>query len=146
MKWKPIILGILLLTTFGACTGVSESQPGINPSATSSPLDPLPGEDDMARGEATITTSQLLVMESYPLQIAIEVSGTLPTPCHHLRANVQEPDQENVIQVEVYSLVDPSEICVQVLETYEASIPLGSYPDGAYTVYLNGEYLGDFTQ
>ena len=30
-------------------------------------------------------------------------------------------------------------ICVQVLQHFETSIPLGNYSEGEYTVYVNGE-------
>lgn len=135
---------ILLLMILSACAGAPGNQQGGNTGG--SPLEPIPGEESMMRSEVTITSSQLLIMESYPLQITIDVSGTLSTPCHYLRAEVQEPDKQNAIYVEVYSLVDPNEICVQVIESFDTNIPLGSYPDGAYTVYLNGEYLGEFEQ
>lgn len=111
-----------------------------------SPLDPIPGEDQMARGEVTIAESDILLLESYPVQVMLNLKGTLSTPCHHLRAKVNQPDAENRIQVEVYSLYDPNEICIQMLAEYETNIPLGSYPDGSYAVWVNGEQVGEFTQ
>jgi hypothetical protein len=45
--------------------------------------------------------------------------------------------------VNVYSLVDPAEICIQVLEKFESNIPLGSYSSGNYTVLVNGEPVGE---
>ena len=111
-----------------------------------SPLDPIPGEETMKRGEATIVESDVLLLESYPVQVMLNLKGTLSTPCHHLRAKVNPPDTANRIQVEVYSLYDPNEICVQVLQEYESNIPLGSYPDGSYTVWVNEEQVGEFTQ
>ena len=85
-------------------------------------------------------------MESYPLQVALLIKGTLPTPCHRLRVEVSKPDIQNFIAVEAYSLVDPDQNCIQVLEPFDENIPLGSYPDGSYTVTLNGEEVGEFTQ
>jgi hypothetical protein len=76
----------------------------------------------------------------------LNLKGTLSTPCHHLRAKVNQPDAENRIQVEVYSIHDPDEICIQMLEEYETNIPLGSFPDGSYTIWVNGEQVGEFTQ
>jgi hypothetical protein len=100
----------------------------------------------MRRGEATISESDVLLLESYPVQVMLSLSGTLSTPCHHLRAKVNPPDAQNRIQVEVYSLYDPDEICIQVLQEFETNIPLGSYTKGSYTVWLNGEQVGEFTQ
>jgi len=114
--------------------------------ASPSPLDPIPGEDKMARGEATISESSVLLLESYPAQVMLSLKGTLSTPCHHLRAKVSRPDEQNRIQVEVYSLYNPDEICIQMLQEFKSSISLGSYPNGSYTVWLNGKQVGEFTQ
>lgn len=114
--------------------------------ASPSPLDPIPGEETMKRGEATISESDVLLLESYPAQVMLSLKGTLSTPCHHLRAKVNPPDTENRIQVEVYSLYDPNEICIQVLQEYETNIPLGSFQNGSYTVWVNREQVGEFSQ
>jgi inhibitor of cysteine peptidase len=100
----------------------------------------------MKRGEATINESEVLLLESYPVQVVLSLKGTFSTPCNHLRAKVEKPDAENRIQVEVFSLYDPNEICIQVLQEFETNIPLGSYPNGSYTVWLNGIQVGEFTQ
>ena len=110
-----------------------------------SPLDELEGEDEMIRGEVFIDRQEILLMESYPVQVALQVSGNLPTPCHMLRAEVSEPDSENNINVELFSLSEPGVICVQVLQPFETSIPLGSYTEGDYTVYVNGEKVSEFS-
>jgi hypothetical protein len=52
---------------------------------------------------------------------------------------VGEPDTQNQIHVEMWSLVDPNVECIQVLEAFEADISLGSYSSGLYTVFVNGE-------
>ena len=145
-KLFVILVGFMLAACAGLSDAVSNETPATGNEAPGSPLDPLPDEDKMVRGEVTVSSSELLIMESYPLQIDLAVEGTLPTPCHQLRASVQEPDPENIINVELYSLVDPNLICAQVLQVFEENIPLGSYPDGSYTVYLNGEWVGEFTQ
>ena len=84
--------------------------------------------------------------ESYPLQVSLHLTGSLPTPCHQLKVEVSEPDADNIIVVDAYSLVDPNEMCIQVLKAFDETIPLGSYGDGTYTVVLNGEEVGSFTQ
>jgi len=122
----------------------NENQPAGG--ASPSPLDPIPGEDKMARGEATISESDVLLLESYPVQVMLNLRGTLSTPCHHLRAKVNQPDAQNRIQIEAYSLYNPDEICIQMLQEFETGIPLGSYPKGSYTVWLNGKQIEEFTQ
>ncbi len=111
--------------------------------AERSPVDPLPNESKMARGNVFVDESGVILMESFPVQAALLVSGSLPTPCHELKATVSEPDKENNIYVELYSLTDPNMACIQMIEQFETSIPLGSYSSGSYTVYLNGDEVGE---
>jgi hypothetical protein len=126
--------------------GTGDEQPVSGGKAVQSPLDPIPGESAMIRGPATVSEWELLIMESYPLQIRLNIKGNVPTPCHHLRATVHEPDAQNRIEVEVFSLSEPDVVCIQVLQAFESSISLGPYPDGSYTVWVNGEKVGEFTQ
>lgn len=107
------------------------------------PRTPIPGEEDMNRGEVFIDQSDILILESYPPQFVLHIVGSLPTPCHHLRAVVSEPNEQKQIQIEVYSLVDPDEICAQMLEPFDSRIPLGSYEPGKYTVIVNGVSVGE---
>jgi hypothetical protein len=97
----------------------------------------------MSRGEVFIDEMQVLTMESFPPQFLLQMSGSLPTPCHHLRADVSDPDSQNQIQVEVYSLADPDAACIQVLEPFQQGINLGSFSQGSYTVVVNGEQVAE---
>jgi hypothetical protein len=90
-----------------------------------------------------ISESELLVQESAPAQYTLFLSGTLPTPCHQLRVNVFEPNDKDQIKVEVYSLVDPAEICIQVLEPFEVNVPLGTYSSGTYELLVNDQLVGE---
>jgi len=106
----------------------------------------LPQRDDgkLTRGNVYIDRSELLIMESYPVQIALVLQGSLPTPCNQLRVIAKPPDEQNRIQVEVYSVIDPGQVCVQVLEPFETNIGLGSFPTGHYTLWVNAEQVGEF--
>lgn len=108
------------------------------------PYAPKPSDAKLTRGTAYIDSAQLVIMESYPVQIALVLSGSLPTPCHKLRVLVNPPDTQNRIQVEVYTVSKPDEICIQVLEAFDVNISLGSYPTGHYTVWVNSEQIGEF--
>lgn len=107
---------------------------------------PQAGDADLAVGNAfpDLQSSDLLVLESYPVQINLILRGDLPTPCNQLRIKVTPPDAQNRILVDVYSVVDPDQICTQVLEPFEALVSLGSFASGKYSVFVNGEYLGEF--
>jgi hypothetical protein len=164
MKYPSILFTIALLIC--ACTQLPmpSQSPGLEPNTLppdapvtsppqngSSPMEtpempfaPNPDDINLSRGNVFITESELLIRESFPPQISLSLSGDLPTPCHELRVKVEEPDSENKINVEVYSVVDPDRVCIQVLEPFEANIDVGTFPGGHYTVWVNGDMVGEF--
>ena len=108
------------------------------------PYAPQPGDAGLNVGNVYLDSTELLILESFPIQINLFLSGNLPTPCNHLRVSVQEPDTENRIYVDIYSVSDPNAMCIQVLEPFDTTISLGSFPTGHYAVYVNGELIGEF--
>ena len=105
---------------------------------------PRAGDDALQRGNVYITSADILIMESYPLQFAVILKGNLPTPCHELRVIYDQPDAENKIKLEVYSVADPNAVCAQMLRPFEQNISLGSFPAGHYTVWVNDRQVGEF--
>ena len=99
----------------------------------------------MRRGEVFIEAMEVLTLESFPPQFNLYVSGNLPTPCHELRANVLPPDDQNRIMVDIYTVVDPEMMCIQVIEPFDQTIPLGPLDPGAYTVFVNGQQVGEIS-
>jgi hypothetical protein len=72
----------------------------------------------------------------------------MPNPCHSLKWIVDGPDDQSRIEVEVYTLVDPTEDCIQVLESFEESIDITkvlNLAPGNFTLLVNGEQVGSFT-
>ncbi len=105
---------------------------------------PQPGDENLNRGSVFIDAADLLLLESYPVQVRLNIKGSLPTPCNALRVIISPPDDQNQIHLEAYSLADPDLVCTQVLEPFEASLPLGSYTEGQFSVWINGEQKGEF--
>jgi len=120
-------------------------EPGDAATPAPQPWDPQPEDKALERGPAHMEGTAVLVLESFPVQIMLTVSGSLPTPCHQLRIAVVEPDAKNQIAVEVYSVADPTRSCTQNLAPFEVNVPLGSFPTGNYTILVNGELAGEFT-
>lgn len=98
----------------------------------------------MTRGPVYIDETELLLLESFPVQIELVIRGALPTPCASLEWLVEAPDDQGRIQVEAFSLQDPTIDCIQVLQEMEESLAIGSYSEGVYSVWLNGELVGEF--
>jgi len=94
-----------------------------------------------------IDSADLLIMESYPVQVALHIVGNLPTPCHEFRSAVAASDDQNRIFVTAWSEADPAAICAQVLQPFDTSlsIPMNGAADGIYTAWLNGEQVGEFS-
>ena len=132
----------VIIFTLSACGPVT-----FMPTATSSPIPsliPAPTDSDLVRGNAFVDSSELLILESSPLQFMLVLNGSLPTPCNQLRVDVSPPDSENKIAVDVYSVAKADEICAQVVEPFEENVPLGSFPAGHYTLWVNGDLVTEF--
>lgn len=105
---------------------------------------PSPKDRALLRGPAFIQTMDLLVLESFPPQYVLYLAGTLPTPCHEIRVEVNPPDDQRRIVVSVYSVSDPRRMCIQVLSRFEVRIPLTqNLPSGKFTVWVNDKPLGE---
>jgi len=108
--------------------------------------EPQPGDEALEKGQAFVDDSQILVLESFPPQYRLTLKGNLPTPCHSLRVRVPPPDDQKRILVEVYSIFDPAEMCIQVLKAFEVSIPLNPTPGETFTILVNGKLVGEISQ
>lgn len=137
-----LITNLILAACAGADTPVT-SQPG-DPQPVPTATRDLGGMQEAA---VFIDSADLLIMESYPVQIRLHIVGNLPTPCHHFQADVAAVNDQNEIHVRVYSLVNPAVMCTQVLQPFDesVSIPMDGAEDGTYTVWLNGDLVGEFS-
>jgi len=127
LKWLTSCLAVFLLVT-----GWAEVQRG-----TSSTYSTAPGD----RGSPVyIDATEILVLESYPVQVRLVVRGALPTPCHG--AVWQVDDRGDSIPIVLWSEADPELACAQVLEPFVITIPLGSFESSHSPVLLNGEPIG----
>ncbi len=156
---KSITLFAILVFALTACMPNADVPVSSIPSASipadespaSSPITvepnefaPQPSDASLTRGEAFLDSKEILSLESFPLQFMLHFTGSLPTPCNQLRVDVNAPDSENKVQVDVYSVSDPDKICTQVIVPFDVNIPLGSFPTGKYFLWVNGEMVAEF--
>ncbi len=127
MHMKTFITSVLALLISVAAMGYATGASGSTPEGG----DPSP---------VYVETTQILYLESYPVQVQLLVTGNLPTPCHEVAYEVQ--DRGEAIDVLLWSLADPELMCVAVLEPFESVIPLGSFERADLPVLLNGEEVG----
>ena len=146
----PISISLLLVSLAGCSllppVNIPPTPTPTPPSTPPSSYEPQPGDDKLKRDQVflELDNSSLVIMESYPIQVSAILNGNISDPCHQLRVVVKTSDPDNQINLEVYSVVDPSVACIMVIQPFSATIPLGSYSIGHYTVFVNGEQLGEF--
>lgn len=58
--------------------------------------------------------------------------------------NINSPDAENKIFIEVYTVYNPDLHCIQVVKPFEETIELGTFPSGHYTVWVNEAKITEF--
>jgi hypothetical protein len=146
----PITISILILSIAG-CALIPDLPPPATPTPSApsiapSGYEPQPGDDKLKRDQVFLDTenSRLVVMESLPVQVSVLLNGNLSDPCHQLRVVVTPTNAENQIKLDVYSVFDPSKACITVIQPFNATIPLGNYAGGHFTVFVNGQLLGEF--
>ncbi len=159
VKKLIIILSMLSLVLAACGSGDAADEPVDSdlPAPTLPPADPgLPPADPSQKpptesdkvpenaGQVFIESADLLIMESFPIQVRVDVTGTLPTPCHGLSWVIQ--DDGTTIDITVFSIEPgPAVSCIAVEEPFQLGIDVGSFADEARTVVLNGEPVGEFT-
>lgn len=113
--------------------------------ATKPSLAPATGDEKLQRGNVFLDTSRIISTTSFPPQFSLELIGSLPTPCHQLRAQVASPNAQNQIRVSVYSLADSTMMCMQMIAPFNASVSLGNLIKGSYSVWVNDKQVGEVT-
>jgi hypothetical protein len=105
------------------------------------PIDPT--------GAIYIDSSDLLIAESYPVQISLHFAGSVPTPCHSLKYSYQIGTDTDRFRIDIvaWSESDPGVVCIQVLDPFEINIPIpmDGAANGTYNVWLNGNLIGEFS-
>ena len=95
------LMGILLAVS-AVIAGCGASPDEAGPATPDNPK--LEGEV----GPVYLDSSEILLRESDPVQVVLRVQGSLPTPCHQLAWEVEQPTAEGVIEVRLFTLSDPN--------------------------------------
>ena len=96
------------------------------------------------RGNVYIDSYEIIQGDSAN-SVELVLRGSLPTPCHKLHVDVQLPDEQNRIHVDVYSTVSSTRMCKQVLQPATDRLALTKLADGIYTLSLNLEKEVEFS-
>ena len=142
--FNHILLFVLATFLFTACgpkiTSIPTMSQGDNPYA------PQASDSALMRGGVTIDSASLTIAETQPPQVILNFAYFQPTPCYQLRVEVGQPDAQNRIDISAYAVAEKNKVCtLMALATpMQASLALGSFPQGQYSVWLNGKQVGDF--
>lgn len=129
----------------------SEVDPTQDPDAPVSSDDPTPTVEPttdptgMLIGEATVESLDILILESFPVQVNVHVSGYLGDGCTELGA-IDTERVGDTFNVTIHTQRPADAICTQQLVGFEETIPLDvlGLEAGTYTVDVNG-VTGTFT-
>jgi len=119
IRKNTTILSIaVLLSIIFLLSGCSEVEPGIN--------------------TANVTENEILILESFPVQVHVVARGNLPNPCTGIDQIIQSRDENN-FQITIKTKYN-QEICIPLINPFEETIALDVYglPAGTYNVNVNG--------
>ena len=94
-----------------------------------------------AKPLVSVDNIEVLIMESFPLQVSLSVSGFLSVPCVELLGPAVSYTEGLFQVVLAESTMGPAETCIAVIEPFETRVPLevAGLPAGTYTVDVNGQ-------
>jgi hypothetical protein len=142
METIIIILQLLFLLFFGTATVVQTPvEPVIVtiPAPTEVPVDGgSQAAEPTIRTLAVVESVDVLLLESLPVQIQLQVSGYHPDGCQAPVEVVQQRDG-NTVTVQVYRILPAAVMCPMVLQPLEETIRLdGGFEPGTYQIDVNG--------
>lgn len=147
MKLKLFAALAVLLLWLAACGGAQGDEPAVEPDldapvSADDPDQTVPedvDETDYVFGEANVDDVQVNIMESFPVQVSVTVSGFLTDGCTEIdETAVTRTD--NTFDVHVTTKRPAAAVCTQELAPFEESVPLDvlDLPAGEYTIDVNG--------
>ncbi|MCB8976773.1 MAG: hypothetical protein H6657_05040 [Ardenticatenaceae bacterium] len=159
MKYKLTLL-VLLLLALVACTPSGGDEPAASDDPTAetptetpdmdAPVSsddptttPSEGKPDAAEnitiGDAMVEAIDVMIMESFPVQVSVHVTGYLGDGCTTLGDITTKQDGET-FSVHIYTERPTDMMCTQQLVGFEENVTLdvAGLPAGAYTVDVNG--------
>src|SRR5688572_25636256 len=111
--------------------------------AACSPLttpSPIVTEVPTQTSVATVKSIEILLLESFPLQVHAIIRGDLPDAGCTTIASVNQVREGNTFNLTLVTTTDPLAVCAQALTPFEEVVPLDVHglPAGIYTVEAGG--------
>ncbi len=108
------------------------------PTNTPEPATPTPAAE-VIYGLANVENIDIMILESFPVQVRVLAQGTLPDSCTAIDDTIVQ-HQRNVFDVAVTTVREPGQQCTDAEEPFEENIPLDvlDLDAGIYSVIVNG--------
>ncbi len=93
--------------------------------------------DQWIIADLSIKEIELLITESKPVQVTVEVIGYLPDSCtvHH---ETHQAREGNTITIQMTTKRPKDSVCATVVTEYQEQVFIGTFPAGDYKVVVNG--------
>ncbi len=93
-----------------------------------------------SRNLVTVNSVQVLILESFPVQVIVAVSGSKSVPCVELETPAVSRKGNLFTVVLAETQLGPAETCIAMIDPFEASVTLDVFglEAGTYTVRING--------
>jgi inhibitor of cysteine peptidase len=130
---------ILLLSACAPSTPGSSKGSELEPTAT--PGQPAEPQDQPGGKRAHVQAVELVILESFPVQVHALVKGNLADGCTEIDRIEQQRDLEiKTFTITITTSRDPNLMCTQALVPFEETVPLDvrDLPAGTYSVNVNG--------
>ncbi|HUT18562.1 MAG TPA: hypothetical protein VM366_05325, partial [Anaerolineae bacterium] len=137
---KPHRIVILALVSLSlvlvGCARATEAPPQAEPTSTT-PSDAQEGK--VITGTARVEAIEILILESFPVQVNVVARGNLPDGCTTIDRIEQERD-ESVFVITITTVRPAEQMCTEALVPFEEviSLDVAGLKAGTYTVDVNG--------
>lgn len=133
------VLFLLLAVLFAACQPNSLTPPPDEPVSsddTPMPTRTPPGDDVLIEENAMVEEVDILLLESFPLQVNVNVKGNLRNGCMTIHDTWAEQIDETTFEVHIQTSSPVDAICTEALVPFEVNVPLdvNGLPAGTYIV------------
>jgi inhibitor of cysteine peptidase len=140
IKESTLIIAVVILLLVTACNG--DSAVGDDSEGKSTPVGGVSGTggSEYLSGQANVESVDVLIMESFPVQASVVVSGQHPDGCTQISNTEQEFLDEKTIGLTVYTITPANAECIEEVVPFEEnfSLDVEGLPAGTYTVDVNG--------
>ena len=144
MKKKLLLSVVALTLLLASCaqpaTSPTPTEALPEPTATTGPTqEPTAVEGGIVTEEAMVESIEILLLESFPIQVHVVAQGNLPDSCTEI-AEITEERDGDTFRVTITTSRPADAMCAAVLVPFEEVISLDvvGLPAGVYTVNVNG--------